>query len=297
MTPPARRLKKRYMSGDITDSIPATYPATAEAREALRRTSKRLSDTQQMRYPAQGDAMAALPTDERCTASTDTINDFAVGTTRRLQNPKLLPALWLVIATHHPDTLAKALRDVRIEKLIGSDPLTNALHDFLLPGSALNRDRLAELQGHYAAFVPFYLNDGEVALMALECGVGENPGAFVLAMHYQDLAKRDRRDRIEGRIIPCGENVLFVGQIAGQQTPYIFALSRIAVADGRVDGAEGVVLVGARRGERPSGYPIVILNNDSAVQPRVISAEAAATEIPEWAAIAPVFARGNVRWQ
>lgn len=290
LTPPVRRLKKRCMSGKSENEIP-DYKDTADMREALRRASKQLSATKRMSYREQREAIAGV-----AAGSNDVVNDFAAGNTQRHNDERFLPALWDMIAARHPDVLAETWRAVRIEQLIGCDPVTNALHDFFMPGMTMDRNRLAQLQGHYAAFAPFFLDERDVAVMALECGSNDNPGIFILEMHYKDRAKRDRRDRIEGRIIPIGENVLFVGQIMGQQTPYIFTLSGFPVADGRIERSEGVVLVGSR-GERPSGYPIVILNNDSAVQPRIISAEAAATEIPEWAAIAPVFARGNVRWQ
>lgn len=296
MTPPVRRLKKRRMSGDITDSIPAAYPATAEAREALRRTSKRLSDTQQMRYPAQGDAMAALPTDERCTASTDTINDFAVGTTRRLQNPKMLPALWLVIARQHPDALAKALRDVRIEKLIGSDPLTNALHDFWLPGRALNHDRLTAVGGFYAAYIPFFYDTTQIMIVAVDCGLGgDDPGRFRLDMAYRDDAGKLCADRVEGAIIPYEENIMFVGGIAGKVAPYMFALTNFPITDNRIERGEGALLAAARA-TLPTASPILIQRQERLPEPRVIDREEASA-LPEGRLICRVMARGNVRWQ
>lgn len=260
-------------------------------REALRRASKQLSARKRMSYREQRAAIADV-----AAGSEDVVRDFATGKTQRYNDDRFLPALWDMIAVRHPNVLAETWQAVRIEQLIGSDSLTNALHDFFMPGMAMDRNRLSQLQGQYAAFAPFFLDERDVALMALECGVDGNPGAFTLAMHYQDRAKRDRRDRIEGRIIPAGENVVFVGQITGQQTPYIFTLSGFPVADGRIERSEGVVLVGSR-GERPSGYPIVILCRDESAKPRVISADAAADEIPEWDAVAPVFARGNVRWK
>ncbi|AGH51405.1 hypothetical protein G432_18435 [Sphingomonas sp. MM-1] len=278
------------MSGKNRNEIP-DYTDTAEMREALRRASKQLSARKRMSYREQREAIADV-----AAGSNDVVNDFAAGKTQRHNDDRFLPALWDMIAARHPAMLTETWRAVRIEQLIGSDSLTNALHDFFLPGMVLDRNRLAQLQGHYAAFAPFFLNEHDVALMALECGVDDNPGTFALEMHYRDRAKRDRRDRIEGRIIPAGENVLFVGQITGQQTPYIFTLSGFPIADGRIERSEGVVLVGSR-GERASSYPIVILCRDEPAEPRVISADDAAERIPEWEAVAPVFAHGIVRWE
>jgi hypothetical protein len=115
-------------------------------------------------------------------------------------------------------------------------------------------------------------------------------------MQYIGLTRREQIDRIEGTIIPTGEDVLFIGQITGQQTPYLFMLHGFPVSNGKIESSEGVTLVGARS-KRPNAYPIVIVRSDTPAECRVIPTEAAATEIPEWDAVAPVFERGIVRWK
>lgn len=270
-----------------------TYVRSAEAIEALRRVSQRLSEGNILTYPAQREAIAP-----RVKVSEDVINDFATGKAKRTNFPELHPALWELFWREHRSLLESTHRAVLVEKLIDADPVTNALHHFFQPGTPLDKKQLAELEGHYKAFAPFFLNEREVIVMALECGAGGNPTAFTLIMQYEDMARRNKTDRIEGTIIPCGKNVLFIGQIMGQQTPYLFTLYGFPVSDGKVEGSEGVTLVGSR-GPRASAsaYPIVILRSDTPAECRVIPTESAAAEIPEWDAVAPVFERGIVRWQ
>ena len=268
-----------------------TYVRSAEAVETLRRVSQQLSEGNILTYPAQREAIAP-----RVKVSEDVINDFATRKAKRTNFPELHPALWELFWREHRSLLETTHRAVVVEKLIDADPVTNALHHFFQPGTPLDKARLAELEGHYTAFAPFFLNEREVIVMALECGAGGNPSTFTLVMQYVGKTRREQTDRIEGTIVPSGENVLFIGQITGQQTPYVFMLSGFPVSDGKVEGSEGVTLVGSR-GARASAYPIVILRSDTPTEPRVIPTETAATEIPEWDAVAPVFERGIVRWK
>lgn len=268
-----------------------TYVRSAEAVETLRRVSQQLSEGNILTYPAQREAIAP-----RVKVSEDVINDFATRKAKRTNFPELHPALWELFWREHRSLLETTHRAVLVEKLIDADPVTNALHHFFRPGTPLDKARLAELEGHYAAFSPFFLNELEVIVMALECGSGGNPSAFTLVMQYVGKTRREQIDRIEGTIVPSGENVLFIGQITGQQTPYLFMLHGFPVNNGHVESSEGVTLVGSR-GARASAYPIVILRSDAPAEPRVISTETAATEIPEWDAVAPVFERGIVRWK
>lgn len=268
-----------------------TYVRSTEAVETLRRVSQRLSEEVILNYREQRDAIA-----DRVTLSDDVINDFATGKAKRTNYPELHPALWELFWREHRSLLETTHRAVLVEKLIDADPVTNALHHFFRPGTPLDKARLEELEGHYKAFSPFFLNEREVIVMALECGAGGNPSAFTLVMQYINKTRREQTDRIEGTIVPSGENVLFIGQITGQQTPYTFILSGFPANNGRVESSEGVTLVGSRS-KRPSAYPIVILRSDAPAECRVIPSEAAAAEIPEWDAVAPVFERGIVRWQ
>ena len=268
-----------------------TYVRSTEAVETLRRVSQQLSEGNILTYPAQREAIAP-----RVKVSEDVINDFATRKAKRTNFPELHPALWELFWREHRSLLETTHRAVLVEKLIDSDPVTNALHHFFRPGTPLDKARLAELEGHYAAFSPFFLNEREVIVMALECGAGGNPSAFTLIMQYMGMTRRQQTDRIEGTIIPTGDDVLFIGQIIGQQTPYLFMLHGFPVNDGHVESSEGVTLVGSRS-RRPNAYPIVIVRSDGPAVPRVIPTETAATEIPEWDAVAPVFERGIVRWK
>lgn len=260
-------------------------------REALRRASKQLSDTKQMPYPAQHAAVKA-----QAPVSLDVVNDFAVGNTRRILNSKLLPALWKMIAAQHPATLAETWRAVRIEQSIGRDPLTNTLHDFWLPGRALNHDRLAAIGGFYAAYIPFFYDPSEVMVMALDCGLGgSDPGRFRLDMAYRDDGRKDHEDSVEGAIIPYEENILFVGGITKKVAPYIFALTNFPMTDNRIERGEGALLAAARA-TLPTASPILIQRRDSLPKPRVIDG-AEASALPEGRIVGRVMARGNVGWQ
>lgn len=196
------------MSGENRNGLPE-YTDTAEMREALRRASKELSARKRMSYRQQREAIANV-----ATGSPDVVNDFATGNTRRHNDDRFLPALWDMIAGLHPAALAEAWQSVRTEQLIGRDPVTNALHDFWLPGRALNHDRLAAIGGLYSAYIRFFYDASEIMVMALNCGLGGNDsGRFRLDMAYRDEGGRDREDRVEGSIIPYEENILFIGRI------------------------------------------------------------------------------------
>ena len=260
-------------------------------REALRRASKQLSAKKRMSYREQRDAIAGV-----AAGSPDVVNDFAAGNTQRHNDDRFLPALWDMIAARHPAALAETWREVRIEQLIGRDPVTNALHDFWLPGRAFNHDRLTAIGGIYAAYIPFFYDTSEVMVMALDCGLGgSEPGRFTLDMSYRDDGGRDRQDRVEGAIIPYEENIMFVGGITGKVAPYIFALTNFPMTDNRIERGEGALLAAARA-TLPTASPILIQRQETLPQPRVID-RAGALALPEWRLVGRVIARGNVGWQ
>lgn len=201
-----------------------------------------------------------------------------------------------MIAARHPATLEDAWRAVRTERLIGGTPVTNALHDFWLPGRALNHDRLRSMVGLYSAYIPFFYDTSEVMVMALDCGFGGNdPGRFRLDMAYHDEGGRERKDHVEGAIIPYEENIMFVGGITGKVAPYIFALTNFPMTDDLIEQGEGALLAAARA-TLPTASPILIWRQSELPTPRVITrAETAA--LPERQVIERVMARGNVGWR
>ena len=260
-------------------------------REALRRASKQLSAKKRMSYREQRDAIAGV-----AAGSPDVVNDFAAGNTQRHNDERFLPALWDMIAARHPAVLAETWREVRIEQLIGRDQVTNALHDFWLPGRAFNHDRLTAIGGIYAAYIPFFYDTSEVMVMALDCSLGgREPGRFTLDMSYRDDGGRDRQDRVEGAIIPYEENIMFVGGITGKVAPYIFALTNFPMSNNRIERGEGALLAAARA-TLPTASPILIQRQETLPQPRVID-RAEALALPEGRLVGRVIARGNVGWQ
>lgn len=278
------------MSGKSRNGLPE-YTDTAEMREALRRASKQLSAKKRMSYREQQEAVA-----DEVTVSPDVVNDFAAGNTQRFNDDRFLPALWGMIAGLHPITLAETWRAVRTERLVGRDPVTNALHDFWLPGRALNRDRLTAIGGFYAAYIPFFYDPSKVMVMALDCGFeGDDPGRFRLAMAYRDNGRRDREDFVEGAIIPYEENIMFVGGITEKVAPYIFALTNFPMTNNLIEQGEGALLAAARA-TLPTASPILIWRQKELPTPRVISGPEAAA-LPEGEVIEQVMARGNVGWR
>ncbi len=260
-------------------------------REALRRASKQLSAKKRMSYREQQEAIA-----DEVTVSPDVVNDFATGNTQRFNDDRFLPALWDMIAALHPITLAETWRAVRTEQLVGRDPVTNALHDFWLPGRALNRDRLTAIGGFYAAYIPFFYDPSKVMVMALDCGFeGDDPGRFRLGMAYRDDGGRDRKDIVEGAIIPYEENIMFVGGVAKKVAPYIFALTNFPITANVIEQGEGALLAAARA-TLPTASPILIWRQEELPTPRVISG-AEAELLPERDIIGRVMARGNVGWR
>ena len=260
-------------------------------REALCRASKLLSARRKMSYREQQVAIEPV-----VGVSADVVNDFASGLTKRQNDERFLPALWAMIASQHSSTLAEIWQAVRTERLIGGDPVTNALHDFWLPGRALNVDRLTAVGGFYSAYIPFFYNASKVMVMSLDCGLGgDEPGRFRLGMAYRDDGGRDRKDFVEGAIIPYEENVLFVGGIAKKVAPYIFALTNFPMTDDLIEQGEGALLAAARA-TLPTASPILIWRQETLPTPRVIGSDEASA-LPEGGVIERVMARGNVGWR
>ena len=268
------------------------YPRGQIAIETVRRASRQLSTDNVCSYREQRYKLEA----RGLTVSDDTISKFARGVTKPLDLDRLTSALWDFFAVEHHDELLAAYRAVMAETLVQRDPVTNALHQFWLPGTPFDHDRLDQIKGQYAAFVPFFLDKSRIQLMALECGVDDDPGKFRLRMHYRDDDGRDRDDEIEGSIIPCGENIIFVGQIVGQLTPYLFTLSNLPINHGLIERGEGATLV-ASRAARPSASPILVIRREELPEPQIYDPEQAADAIPEWRAVEKVMSRGYVAWQ
>jgi hypothetical protein len=260
--------------------------------EAVRRTSRHLSASRLISYRRQQRRL----TERGYSTSEDTISKFAAGLTRPVDLDSFAPALWAMLAEEHGSELQTILREVTAENLVRRDPVTNALHQFWLPGATFDHEKLAQLRGSYAAFAPFFLDPAAIQLMALDCGLDDDPGRFRLEMRYTDDSGRERRDRIEGVIIPCGENIMFIGEIVGQLTPYIFVLSSLPINNGLVERGEGTTLV-ASRAARPSASPLLIVRRDARPKPRVLESEGDQKSVPEWRAIEKVMARGYVSWQ
>ncbi len=269
------------------------FSETQAIIETLRRASKALSASSRMSYPDQ----ARRVTERGYQCDHDKITKFASGKTNRpIGFETFAPALWALFADECKEELSAAYREVKAEYLVGRDPVTNALHQFWLPGATFDHERLAQLQGRYAAFAPFFLDPAAIQLMALDCGLNGDPGKFRLEMVYTDDSGRERADRIEGIIIPCGENVMFIGGIVGQLTPYIFVVSGLPVTDGLVERGEGTTLV-ASRAARPSASPLLIVRRGEKPEPRVLAGEADRKSVPEWRAVEKVMARGYVHWE
>lgn len=260
-------------------------------REALRRASKQLSARRKMSYREQQVAIEPV-----VVVSPDVVNDFASGTTQRHHDDRFLPGLWDMIATRHSATLAETWRAVRTERLIGGDSVTNALHDFWLPGRALNHDRLTAMVGFYSAYIPFFNNASKIMVMALNCGLGGNdPGRFRLHMAYRNEVGQDCDDYVEGAIIPYEENIMFVGGITGNVAPYIFALTNFPITKGMIQQGEGALLAAARA-TLPTASPILIRRRGELPTPQVVN-RAEAAGLPEWQVIERVMGRGNVGWR
>lgn len=263
-----------------------------EAKETLRRVSRALSESGEMSYEAQTRAL-----DEAGLAlSADVVGDFATGKTKKPSTRNLLKQLWKLFASRSPSTLLKHYETVIAEFRVGSDALTDALHHFWRPGQPIDTFMLEKLRGHYAVFFPFFADPSKLLIASMECGADQHPANFRLVETYKEYATRDRTDVIEGRIIPTGDTVMFVGQIVGQDTPFIFALFGFPTTNGKVEWSEGATLVAAR-GVRPSAYPVFIVRRDQPPQPRVISHAEAAKEIIEWPEVERVLSHGMVKWR
>lgn len=257
--------------------------------EAVRRTSHDLSKQRRFAFHQQWKHVEVG-------ISEDSLSGFANGTRNPTNLDDVTRAMWALFSERFPATLYRHWKEVTGEALVGSDPVTNALHQFWLPGSTLDHTRLSQLKGHFAAFVPFFLNKRSIQLMALECGVADDPGQFNLEMRYTADDGKDRTDIIEGRIVPCAENLVFIGQIVGQLTPYIFSLSNLPIFDGKIERGEGATMV-ASRAARSSASPIICIRRDERPDPEVIAPEGASQAIPEWRLVERVMSRGYVDWQ
>ncbi|GEM_PF-1960878 len=269
------------------------FPNTVEAKEALRRVSYALSERGHMSYEAQ---RRALHEAGLTGVSADVVGDFANGTTRKPSTSQLLVKLWDLFATRFPLQLYQEHERQIAEARVGSDPLTDALHHFWRPGLPLDTFMLEKLSGHYAVFFPFFADPSKLLIASLECGADKHLAKFRLVETYTEYAKRERTDVIEGRIIPTGDTVMFVGQIVGQDTPFIFALFGFPTTNGKVEWSEGATLVAAR-GVRPSAYPVFIVRRDEPPQPTVISHSEAIDQVIEWPEVERVLSHGMVKWR
>ncbi|MEY4255082.1 MAG: hypothetical protein RLZZ141_309 [Pseudomonadota bacterium] len=260
--------------------------------DAVRRASKRLSDDQRLSFPNQVRALADLSYQ----ANTDTVNRFANGRAVRGIDD-LTEKLWDVFAARFPLELAAAIKQSEMEALVSSDAVTNALHHFYLPRHPLDQGRLSQIAGHYAAYVPFfYDHESQIMIMALTCGVNDNPGAFTMIMRYEDEDGVDVEDRVEGVIIPYQENILFMGRIADKIAPYIFALTNFPITGNIVQRGEGALLAAARA-TIPTASPILICRRDELPTPEVLPKQQVMETMREHKVIERVMKRGNVHWK
>ena len=268
------------------------FSLSALTTDAVRRAAKRLSDDQTLSFPNQVRALDDLG----FKTNTDTVNRFANGRAVRGLD-SLTAKLWEVFAARFPMELSAALKRAEMEALVASDAVTNALHQFYLPGLPLDQSRLAQIGGEYAAFAPFFLDqDEQIMVMALTCGVNDNPGAFSMSMRYEDEDGVDVEDRVEGIILPYQENILFVGRIADKIAPYIFSLANFPITGNIVQRGEGVVLVAARA-TIPTASPILICRREELPAPEVMPRQKVTEIMREHRVIDRVLKRGNVSWR
>jgi hypothetical protein len=269
------------------------FPNNDEAKLALRRVSLALSESGHLPFEAQ---KFELHQAGLSGVSADVIGDFANGVTRKPSTRQLLKEMWKLFARHSPALLLAQYESAIAELRVGSDPLTNALCHFWRPSQPIDTFMLEKLSGHYAVFFPFFSDPSKLLIAVMECGADQNLAKFRLVENYTEYGRRERTDIIEGRIIPTGDTVMFVGQIVGQDTPFIFALFGFPTTNGKVEWSEGATLVAAR-GVRPSAYPVFIVRRDEPPQPRVISHAEAADEIIEWPEVERVLSHGMVKWR
>lgn len=282
----------RKHAGKMRGAMIQAYVDSAETKETIRRVSRELSDSGQMSYEAQTRALA----DAKVSVSADAVRNFAkVQGTKNPSTPKLKEGLWKVFAKAHPILLTQTYEAVLAESRVGGDLVANTLHHFWRPDQNIDIHMLDKLCGSYEAFFPFFADPSKLIVASLECGIEGHPTKFRLVETYTEFGRRERTDVIEGRIVPAGDTVMFVGQIVGQETPFIFALFGFPTTNGKVEWSDGTTLVAAR-GVRPSAYPIYIVRRDALPSPRVISHEQADQEVIEWPEIKRVLGLGMVRW-
>lgn len=267
------------------------------AISAVRKASRLLSTARpKLRsFAQQADRLAAA---YGFTISSDALTDFVSKNTKPARQDELVAAMLRFLETEYPAELERAYTEAALEAVGADDPIVNALHHFLLPDRPLATDRLQRLQGDYAAYIPFFDDPAQIMVMALICGPDDRLERFEITMTYTAENGRTRTDRVEGSIIPYEESVLFVGRIIGNVAPYIFILTNFPIdpALGKYESGAGAVLVGSRAAI-PTASPMAIHRAEQAPEPKVLTAEQAASGIREWRAVSRVMRRGYVDWR
>lgn len=267
------------------------------AISAVRKASKMLSTAKpKLRsFADQADRLAAA---YGFTISSDALTDFVSKNTKPARQDALVAAMLRFLEAEFEDELSRAYTEAALEAVGANDPIASALHHFLLPDRPLATDRLQQLQGDYAAYIPFFDDPAQIMVMALRCGPGDRLERFEIAMTYTAENGRTRTDIVEGSIVPYEESVLFMGRIVGNVAPYIFILTNFPIdpALGKYESGTGAVLVGSRAAI-PTASPMTIHRAEQMPEPKVLTTEQAASDIREWRAVSRVMRRGYVDWR
>lgn len=196
----------------------------------------------------------------------------------------VIEPLWRSAADHHP-------------KLPNS--VAPTLHGFLSPGSAaFDFNALEKLAGTYAVYRPSFVNLDDIMVMAMTCGVDDDPSRFQITMAFLNDDHEEATEHVEGHAIPYQDCILFQGRLRETGAPFIFVMSSFPLdpKSGGYSRGDGTLLVGAR-GTLSSAYPITMRRAAKPVAPQTYDAESFKAAIPAHKEIMRFLSRGVVGWR
>ncbi|MCW2368828.1 hypothetical protein M2334_001027 [Sphingobium sp. B11D3D] len=200
------------------------------------------------------------------------------------EHPHAIEGVWLTAPDAYPSI---------------PNPIVPTLHAFLSPKEKeLNLARLNDLEGHYAAYRPSFVNTADVMVMAMQCGIDGDISRFAITMKFVSEDGEDSTEHVEGFALPYQGSVLFQGRLIETAAPFIFILSRFPVDNktGKTSWSEGTLLVGAD-GTMSSAYPITIRRAAKEVTPQTYDVESFKKAIPAHKTILKLLKRGVVGWR
>lgn len=222
--------------------------------------------------------------------STTSLNEFANGRRKRLQNPTAMVAIYIWLKSAFPQVWGDLWQKVVIEE---EERFTFAVREICFKGPP-RPEAIHKLSGRYKLYRAFYLDiDRSIMISRLTIGAdGEQNYNCKLEMEYLDQIGELVRAEAQGKIVPLAERAFAI--LASRDNGFFSLYFDFAQGGGTDEHWRqlGGIMTASRDGRPAGAYPFHAVRDDSAFELGVVPNDG---NIPEY--VSRRLGKGIVRWE